>query len=108
MSAEMIPVEVAYAKPEEQLILPLEVEPDCTVEEAIRRSGMLERFPEIDLAGSKVGVFGKLTQLTATLNPGDRVEIYRPLIADPKEARKKRAAEGKVMRKGARDQEAEQ
>ena len=105
MNAERMRVEVAYAKPEEQVILSLEVDPASTVEEIIRGSGIVERFPEIDLAAAKVGVFGKLTQLKATINPGDRVEIYRPLIADPKEARKKRAAEGKVMRKGARDQE---
>ena len=104
MSNESIAAEVAYAKPEEQVILSLEVDAASTVEEIIRRSGILERFPEIDLASAKVGVFGKLTQLNATINPGDRIEIYRPLIADPKEARKKRAAEGKVMRKGARDQ----
>ena len=66
-----------------------------------------ERFAEIDLASNKVGVFGKVAALTATLNDGDRVEIYRPLIADPKEARKKRAAEGKAMKKGAREQSAE-
>jgi putative ubiquitin-RnfH superfamily antitoxin RatB of RatAB toxin-antitoxin module len=95
-------VEVAYALPDEQLILRLEAEPGITVEQAIRRSGILEHFPDIDLSSSKVGVFGKLAKLADTLNPGDRVEIYRPLIADPKEARKKRAAEGKVMRKGAR------
>lgn len=106
MTAELMAVEVAYATPDEQLILPLDVAPGSSVEEIIRRSGILERFPEIDLAVAKVGVFGKLTQLKATINAGDRIEIYRPLIADPKEARKKRAAEGKVMRKGARDQAA--
>ena len=59
-------------------------------------------LPEIDINAPKVGIFGKLTKLDATLNPGDRIEIYRPLIADPKEARKKRAAEGKTMKKGAK------
>jgi putative ubiquitin-RnfH superfamily antitoxin RatB of RatAB toxin-antitoxin module len=95
-------VEVAYALPEEQLILSLQAEPGITVQQAIQRSGILEHFPDIDLAKDKVGVFGKLAKPGDVLNPGDRVEIYRPLIADPKEARKKRAAEGKVMRKGAR------
>jgi hypothetical protein len=71
------------------------------VAEAIERSGIIERFPEIDLAKNKVGIFGKLAKLDKVLQPGDRVEIYRPLIADPKEARKKRAAQGKVMKKGA-------
>ena len=68
---------------------------------------LLERFPEIDLATNKVGIFGKAAALSATLTEGDRIEIYRPLIADPKEARKKRAAEGKAMKKGARAQGAD-
>lgn len=96
-----IRVEVAYARPDEQVILPLEVEAGTTVQEAIRRSGILERFPEIDLEVNKVGVFGKLSKLDAALRQGDRVEIYRPLIADPKEIRKQRAAEGKKLKKGA-------
>jgi putative ubiquitin-RnfH superfamily antitoxin RatB of RatAB toxin-antitoxin module len=63
----------------------------------------LERCPEIDLQANKVGIFGKVARLDAGLHDGDRIEIYRPLIADPKQARKKRAAEGKAMKKGARD-----
>lgn len=101
-------VEVAYALPDEQLILTVNGEPGMTLQQAIEASGIMERFPEIDLAKNKVGVFGKLASLDSTLNPGDRVEIYRPLIADPKEARKKRAAEGKVMKKGAREANASQ
>lgn len=92
--------EVAYARQDEQLILPVEVPPGTTLRAAIQQSGMLERFPEIDLGVSKVGVFGKLSKLDAELRPGDRVEIYRPLIADPKEIRKQRAAEGKKLKKG--------
>ena len=99
--AEKIQVEVAYALLQKQVILGLEVEPDATLEQVIRASGILEQFPEIDLAQNKVGVFGKLGKLTDTLHPGDRVEIYRPLIADPKLVRKQRAAQGKVMKKGA-------
>jgi len=99
--ADSMPVEVAYALPERQLILKLEVAPDATLEQAIHASGMLEKFPEIDLGSNKVGVFGKLAKLDDRLHAGDRVEIYRPLIADPKEVRKKRAAEGKPMKKGA-------
>jgi len=94
-------VEVAYALPDKQLILKLMVAPDATLEAVIRASGILEQFPDIDLGRNKVGVFGKPARLNDTLHPGDRVEIYRPLIADPKEVRKKRAAQGKVMRKGA-------
>jgi putative ubiquitin-RnfH superfamily antitoxin RatB of RatAB toxin-antitoxin module len=99
-------VEVAYATPGEQLILSLPAVPGLTVEQAIRRSGILERFPEIDLAANKVGIFGKLAALDTELAAGDRVEIYRPLIADPKAARKKRAAQGKAMKKGAREADA--
>jgi len=98
---ERIEVEVAYARPDEQVILALQVPDGSTIEDAIRRSGVLERFPEIDLATNKVGVFGKVGKLDQELSPGDRVEIYRPLIADPKEARKQRAAEGRAMKKGA-------
>lgn len=93
-------VEVAYALPEHQEILSLEVEEGTTVREAIERSGIRERFPEIDLEKNKVGIFGKLTKPDQPVRPKDRVEIYRPLIADPKEVRKQRAAEGKQTRKG--------
>lgn len=100
-NAEQIPVEVAYATPEKQLILKLTVPGNATLEDAIRASGILEAFPEIDLATARVGVFGKPGKPGDSLHPGDRVEIYRPLIADPKEVRKQRAAAGKVMKKGA-------
>jgi len=99
-----IMIEVVYARPGEQVLEHLQVPADRTVESVIRQSGILERFPEIDLKTNKVGVFGKAAALNAKLNDGDRIEIYRPLIADPKEARKKRAAEGKSMKKGARAQ----
>ena len=102
-NAEHISVEVAYAKPEEQLILKLDVLPGTTLHQAIEQSGILERFPEIDLSQLKAGVFGKLKKLDQTLREGDRIEIYRPLIADPKEVRKQRAAAGKRMKKGGGD-----
>ena len=105
MAEPQIPVEVVYAKADEQALEQLLVPAGSTVESIIRQSGLLERFPEIDLAENKVGIFGKAAALSATPGEGDRIEIYRPLIADPKEARKKRAAEGKVMKKGARDQQ---
>ena len=94
-------IEVAYAKPDEQLILEVQVPPGALVKEALAKSGIERHFPEIDLTTAKVGIFGKLSKPDAELSPGDRIEIYRPLIADPKEARKKRAAEGKSMKKGA-------
>lgn len=95
MSSETIEVEVAYATLEEQLILKQSVAVDATVEAVLLESGLLERFPEIDLTVNKVGVFGKLCKLNAGLRPGDRIEVYRKLIADPKEARRKRANESK-------------
>jgi len=98
---DTVQVEVAYATPDSQIILNLDVAQDATVEDAVRQSGMLQRFPEIELGSTnKVGIFGKLAKLTTPLRAGDRVEIYRPLIADPKEIRRRRAAEGKRMGKG--------
>jgi putative ubiquitin-RnfH superfamily antitoxin RatB of RatAB toxin-antitoxin module len=97
---KMIQVEVAYARPDAQLIVPVEVPEGATLEQAIELSRIQERFPEIDAATAKLGIFGKLSKPGATLRPGDRVEIYRPLIADPKAVRKQRAAEGKRMGKG--------
>jgi len=99
----MIPVEVAYALPERQTLLRLEVPDGTTAEEAIRRSGILERHPHIDLATNKIGIFAKPVPLSRVLRAGDRVEIYRPLIADPKAVRKQRAEEGKRMKKGGGD-----
>lgn len=101
--ANEIQVEVAYALPIQQVIMPVKLAAESTVEEAITRSGILEKFPEIDLAQSKVGIFSKLTKLDTVLRDKDRVEIYRPLIADPKEVRRQRAEEGKVMKKGGGD-----
>ena len=87
-------VEVAYAAPSRQEVIEVAVSPGATVEQAIRESGLLERFPEIDLASQRVGVFGERVQLHDPVRDGDRVEIYRPLIADPKQARRERAARG--------------
>ena len=101
MAETLIRVEVAYARQESQVLLTVSGPPGMTVRDAIDRSGILARFPEIDLAINKVGIYGKLTRLEQNLGDGDRVEIYRPLIADPKEVRKRRAAEGKAMKKGA-------
>jgi len=90
-AGQMITVEVSYALPEEQVILSLEISSDGTVEEAIKRSGILESFSQIDLDTDKVGIFGKMCKLNATLRDKDRVEIYRKLIADPKESRRQQA-----------------
>ena len=99
-NAEKLEVEVAYARPDQQVIHKVTVATDATIEEAIRHSGILDEFPEIRLSENKVGIFGKLAKLSGPLRDGDRIEIYRGLIADPKEVRRQRAAEGKRMKKG--------
>ena len=86
--------------PKHQVVVPLQVEEGTTIEQAIKLSGILDTFPDIDLSVNKVGVFSKLGKLDQVLREKDRVEIYRKLIADPKEVRKQRAAEGKKMKKG--------
>ena len=101
MSAvDTINVEVVYAMPDEQVIKAINVDVGTTAEAAVIQSGLLTRFSEIDLNDNKIGIFGKVIKKDAVLKSGDRVEIYRPLIADPKEVRRKRAAEGKEMKKG--------
>lgn len=74
---------IAYSEPGQQLWLNIEVPDAATVQDAIDRSGILGQFPQIDLATQKVGIFGKLVKLDASLRPGDRVEIYRAIICDP-------------------------
>lgn len=76
-------VAVAYADPVQQVWLRIEVPEDATLEQAIIQSGLLRQFPELDLTERQVGIFGKLAKLDAPLKPGDRVEIYRAIIADP-------------------------
>jgi len=100
MNENTILVEVVYATPARQKLLTVKVPANSTVEAAIHHSGILKEFPEIDLAVNKVGIFAKACKLDTTLREKDRIEIYRPLIADPKEVRRQRAAEGKVMKKG--------
>lgn len=101
--AETIQVEVVYAQPENQEVIKLALPPGSTVAQAIEASGLLTKHPDIDLAKNKLGVYAKLVKPDTALRDRDRVEIYRPLIADPKEVRKQRAAEGKAMKKGAGD-----
>ena len=85
-----IRVEVVYALPAEQFLAELELEEGATVHQAIERSGVLQRFPDIDPARVKVGIFGRVTSGGTRVKDGDRVEIYRPLIVDPKDARRDR------------------
>jgi putative ubiquitin-RnfH superfamily antitoxin RatB of RatAB toxin-antitoxin module len=93
-------VEVAYAMPEQQTIIQVTVEAGSTIETAIDRSGILERYPEIDLSQQKVGIFSKIGALSDVVCSGDRIEIYRGLTIDPKESRRQRAVDaGQVLRK---------
>lgn len=90
-----IRVEVVYALRDEQVLLALEVEEGTTVRQAIEQSGITLRFPEIRVASERVGLFGTPARLDTKLKDGDRVEIYRPLIADPKQARREKAKRAK-------------
>lgn len=90
MSAKIV-VEVAYALPEKQYLQRVTLEDGATVEQAIQASGLLSLRTDIDLARNKVGIFSRPAKLQDTVQDGDRVEIYRPLTADPKELRRMRA-----------------
>jgi putative ubiquitin-RnfH superfamily antitoxin RatB of RatAB toxin-antitoxin module len=87
---EAITVELIYIKPDSQNSLILKIPQGSNISQVIKRSGLLQRFPEIDLAVNKVGIFSKIKPLDYVLNNGDRLEIYRPLLVDPKEARRRR------------------
>ena len=92
MSAEQTwRVEVVYATPTRQEIIEVSARPGATVEQVIRASDLLAKFPEIDLIRQRVGIFGEIACLQDAVRDGDRVEIYRPLVADPKDARRVRA-----------------
>lgn len=90
--AESIRIEVTYAQPHRAFCIPLQLPPNSTLRQAINQSGLLDQCPDIDLDINQVGIFGQLCELNTVLNDGDRVEIYRPLAIDPKEARRRRAA----------------
>lgn len=85
-------IEVAYAEPQQQWLLEVDLPDGSAVLEAVERSGILQKCPHLSLDQLKVGVFGKITKLDRVLREGDRVELYRPLIADPKQVRAARAA----------------
>lgn len=91
MAENLIEIEVAYALPTQQLIIPLKVKVGSYLEQGIKESGILSQFPEIDFQTFQVGVFGKVCRLDDVLKTGDRIEIYRPLICDPKQARRARS-----------------
>ncbi|SUB58502.1 Uncharacterised protein family (UPF0125) [Phocoenobacter uteri] len=93
--SDNIKVEVLYAYPERYFLQKVELNTPLSIEQVITQSGVLEKYPEIDLKTNKVGIFSRPAKLTDTVNDGDRVEIYRPLVADPKEIRRKRAEQQK-------------
>ncbi|MCX7149385.1 MAG: RnfH family protein [Rhodocyclales bacterium] len=103
--AEIIHVEVVYARLERQEVASISLPAGSTVGQAIDASGLLAKHPEIDLAINKLGIYAKLARVDTALRDRDRVEIYRPLIADPKEVRKQRAAEGKEIKQGGGESE---
>jgi len=105
--SELISVEVVYPLAQKQEIFTVKLPEGATVRQAIEVSGVLQKYPEIDLAKNKLGIFAKLAKPETLIRHRDRIEIYRPLIADPKEVRKQRAAEGKVMKKGAGEADSE-
>lgn len=95
-------IEVCYALADRQELVTLDLPEGSTALQAVDASGLLQKYPEIEPGGlNKLGVFAKLVKADAVLRDRDRVEIYRPLIADPKEVRRQKAAEGKVMKRGA-------
>ncbi|WP_448213373.1 RnfH family protein [Colwellia sp. MEBiC06753] len=94
--AEQIHIEVVYGLPDKQELLALTVQQGTTVEQAIIESGMLSLFDDIDLSKNAVGIWNKMAKLSDELQDLDRIEIYRPLIADPKEVRKRRAEKAKL------------
>lgn len=98
--SESINVEVVYALARMQELVRLKLPGGSTVQQAVESSGLLQKHPDLDPSQMKLGIYGKLAKGNTALRDRDRVEIYRPLIADPKEIRKKRAEEGKAMKKG--------
>ncbi|MDP5290813.1 RnfH family protein [Oceanimonas sp. CHS3-5] len=94
-AVNLIQVEVVYALPEKQTVLSLRAAPDACVREIIEQSGILRQFPDIDLEQNAVGIFSRQVKLDQQVHEGDRIEIYRPLLADPKEIRRRRAEQAK-------------
>ncbi len=104
--AETMNVEVCYALRDKQEVVRVRLPEGSTLQQGLEASGLLGKYPEIDIKKNKFGIWNKLSKPDAVLRDKDRIEIYRPLLADPKEVRKQRAAEGKVMKKGAGDTDA--
>lgn len=105
MAKQLLQIEVAYATAERQWLLSVAVAPGTSLREAVRLSGLAEQLPDVDLEACPLGIFGKIVAEAAqqAVVEGDRVELYRPLLADPKEVRKQRAAKvARVFKKAKR------
>jgi uncharacterized protein len=87
----LLQVQVCYATPQRPFLIAVTLPPGSTLHDAIKASGLLQQVPEIDVSVCRVGIYGKLQSLDTVVRDGDRVEIYRPLIADPMESRRRRA-----------------
>jgi putative ubiquitin-RnfH superfamily antitoxin RatB of RatAB toxin-antitoxin module len=98
---EAFEVEVAYATPTRQVVLRISVRPPCTAERAVRESGILDAFPGLAVVAGRIGIFGEVIDPCHLVEPGDRVELYRPLVNDPKESRRRRASRQRGRREGA-------
>lgn len=105
--SKLMRIEVIYPLPREQRLMAVQMPEGATLREGILASGVLARYPELSLDTLEAGIFGKLAALDEPLREHDRIEIYRPLIADPKTVRKQRAAEGKRMKRGGGDVESD-
>ncbi|MES2026200.1 MAG: RnfH family protein [Pseudomonadota bacterium] len=90
-TASTIHIQICYARPDQQFLLDQTVASGTTIQQAIQNSGIIQQAPEIDVSVWRVGIYGKIKTLDTVLREHDRVEIYRPLIADPKDSRRKRA-----------------
>ncbi|WP_429058400.1 RnfH family protein [Aeromonas veronii] len=93
--SDQLNIEVVYALPQQQTVIALRVAPETCVLAAIEQSGIVQKHPEIDLSVNKFGIYSRPVKGCDLLQDGDRIEIYRPLIADPREMRKKRAEKAK-------------
>lgn len=105
MSDSVISIEIVYGTPTQQKLSSFTVPSGSTIQEAIESSGFLSEFPEIDLNVNNVGIWNRSKKLSEVLKDGDRIEIYRPLIADPKEVRKRRAAKAAEAKAKAKEKE---
>jgi putative ubiquitin-RnfH superfamily antitoxin RatB of RatAB toxin-antitoxin module len=99
-SDDSLNIEIVYALPHKVDLIRLKLPHGCSLQQALEVSGLMQKYPEIDLKGGRFGIYGKLCNPNTLLRDQDRVEIYRPLLADPKEVRRRRAEEGKVTKKG--------